>query len=150
MTSLDIEVALSNYFNPRVNLMVPNVSWGMWLHECDLLVITKAGYCYEVEIKISRADMRADHKKRHAHASDKIKCLYFAYPQSLGTCADLVPDRAGTITVEENLHCHAVRPALPNHKALPLTIEERYQIARLGTMRIWTLKEKMRNFWHTA
>jgi len=44
MKSLDIEIAVMEYLGTRTNLIVPNVSWGMDLHECDILSLSKAGY----------------------------------------------------------------------------------------------------------
>jgi len=63
MTSKEIEILVADYFNYRANLIVPNVSWGLGVHECDILVLTKAGYAWEVEIKTSVADVKADLKK---------------------------------------------------------------------------------------
>ena len=64
ITTTEMEVALAHYLNMRVNLIVPNISWGMFIHECDLLVITPAGYMWEVEIKVSKQDLSRDSKKR--------------------------------------------------------------------------------------
>ena len=64
MKAIDIELAVSNYLNPRTNLIVPNVHWGMCLHECDLLVITRSGYAWEVEIKVSRVDLIKNKEKK--------------------------------------------------------------------------------------
>src|SRR5690606_22746028 len=102
MTLYEIECALAGYFNPRVNIIVRNVSWGMGLrHECDLLVLRKTGYCAEIEIKRSRADCRADLNKRHGHESDMIRELWFALPASIyESCRELVPERAGILVVE--------------------------------------------------
>ena len=47
-----------NFFNYRANLIVPNISWGLGLHECDLLVLTSSGYATEIEIKVSKADLK--------------------------------------------------------------------------------------------
>src|SRR5690606_39543630 len=101
MTLYEIECALAGYYNPRVNLSVPNVSGGMGLrHECDLLVLRKTGYCAEIEIKRSRADCRADLNKRHGHESDMIRELWFALPSSIyESCRELVPERAGILVV---------------------------------------------------
>ena len=82
LTAKDIEISVAKYMDPRVNLIVPNASWGLGLHECDLLVISKAGYASEVEIKVSKADLLRDREKRHGHASDRIKALWFALPEA--------------------------------------------------------------------
>jgi hypothetical protein len=141
-------------FNPRVNLIVPNVSWGLNLHECDLLVVTKSGYAYEVEIKISRADLKADMRKRHGHHSKLIRRLYFSIPRTLLHCIEFVPARAGIISVgdpevwlskndDDYFSCNIEREAEILPGAPPLSESERFQVARLGTMRIWSLKKKI-------
>jgi hypothetical protein len=118
LKAAEIEIAVARYFHPRVNLVVPNVSWGMGLHECDLLVITRAGYAYEVEIKISKSDLKKDREKRHCHVSSRISRLYFAIPKELENCIDYVPERAGIISVDyywpnrdDVFRCEKVREA---------------------------------------
>jgi len=101
MTSTDIELELANYFNPRSNLIIPNVSWGFNIHECDLLVVSPAGYITEVEIKISKSDIRADLKKRHKHFDTRIKRLFFAIPYNLQDYADLIPEHAGILAIDD-------------------------------------------------
>lgn len=140
---IDIEIAVARYFSWRVNLIIPNVSWGMGIHECDLLVVTKSGYCYEVEIKVSRSDLKADILKPHKHRSKLIKKLYFAIPDYLQDCIEFIPGNAGIITVSEYGKCKCIREPQIND-APKLTDKERYQVARLGTMRIWTMKEYIR------
>jgi len=142
VNATDIEVAVAKYFNWRVNLIVPNVSWGFFIHECDLLIVTKAGYCYEVEIKISRADLKADAKKRHGHRSDRLRKLFFAIPGQMLSSIDLIPSHAGVFSVWAGGYCKKEREAqtLP---AQPISESERFQVARLGTMRIWGLKQKV-------
>ena len=83
LTTIDIECALSNYFKPRINMLIPNVSWGFGIHECDVLVTTKSGYLYEVEIKVGASDLKKDADKPHKHTSKRIKNLYFAIPYYL-------------------------------------------------------------------
>lgn len=145
MTTPEMEIALSRYFNPRRNLIVPNISWGMFNHECDLLVVTKAGYAYEIEIKVSKADLIKDAHKRHNHQSKKISQLYFAIPEKLLKHTEYIPERAGIITVHEGGFCHLLRQAQKAH-AYKFTPEERFNVARLATMRIWGLKRTIERF----
>jgi len=42
ITTLEIENRVAQYFNPRQNIVVPNISWGMNIHECDLLIVRKS------------------------------------------------------------------------------------------------------------
>jgi len=62
ITTPEMECALAGWFDYRQNLIVPCVYWGVgyYTHECDLLIVSRAGYVTEVEIKISRSDLRAD------------------------------------------------------------------------------------------
>lgn len=145
-TALEMEVEIANYFSPRVNLIVPNISWGMWLHECDLLVITPSNYAYEVEIKTDKYDLIKDAQKRHKHNSDKIKKLYFGIPYYLQDYINHIPERAGIIVVGTSLYCRnnvkKTREAqvCGDYK---FSDEERYNVARLGSMRIWGLKKAL-------
>lgn len=148
----EMEVALAQYFDYRANLIVPNVHWGMNMHECDLLVVSKAGYCTEVEIKVTRADLRADSRKKHCHDSGVgrriIKYLYFAIPAYLDHCLEFVPERAGVILVrpkDDNYtpRCRKIRDPQVNRAATKVPDHERYQIARLGALRVWNLKRKL-------
>ena len=67
-----VELGLAKYFDLRKNIIVTNVSWGMLLHEADLLILSKSGYLTEVEIKRSWSDFLADFKKTHTHDDPKI------------------------------------------------------------------------------
>lgn len=148
-----MECVLAQLFEPRRNLIVPNGSWGMNIHECDLLVVSKAGYLTEIEIKVSRADLKADAKKWHGHESSRIKRLFFALPDYLEHCIDMVPERAGIILVRPKANvpgvypyyprCKKIRPAKRNKVATKISDADRYKIARLGTLRIWPLKRKI-------
>jgi len=136
-----IELAVAAYFDYRRNIVVPNVWWGFGLnHECDLLVMTGSGYCYEVEIKVSRSDLKADQKKRYGHASNKIRKLYFAIPTKLTPHVNLVPDRAGILIVGDGGYIRKHREAKPNQFCKQLGDKERAKLLTLGCMRIWKLK----------
>jgi hypothetical protein len=145
LTSADIEYEVARWFGWRQNLIVPNVSWGLGLHECDLLVCSKAGYCTEVEIKISKADLVKDKEKSHGHKSKKIKYLYFAMPEELDRpdVLEHVPGHAGILVVREtsySYHVKKLRDPLKNIDCRALTEREQYEMARLGALRIWDLK----------
>jgi hypothetical protein len=140
--TLELEVALAYYFKYTKNIIVPNVKFGMLIHECDLLIMTKSGYLYEVEIKRTKQDLLADLKKEHGHFDKRIKYFYFAIPGSLlETCEEFIPKRAGIITVV-NRCCHLIREPknLSNYKC---STEERLKLLRLGTLRIWSLKSRI-------
>jgi hypothetical protein len=136
---------------------VPNVSWGLLFYECDLLVVTQSNYCYEVEIKTSRSDLKADLVKPHGHRSKKIRRLYFAIPDYMQKDIEFIPPRAGILIVSEPVingygsRCKCIRDPENNEEARKLSDVERYQVARLGTMRIWSLKAVVRKrSWEAA
>src|SRR5690606_3456699 len=98
MNASEVEMAVVNYFGSRQHLIVPNVSWGFGLnYEADLVVVTKAGYAKEIEIKVSRADLLKDKEKKHNHDCSKFKELYFAIPERLLKDKEHIPERAGII-----------------------------------------------------
>lgn len=143
-TCIEIETVIAHYFNPRRNIIVPNVWWGLGLnHECDLFIVTKGNYAYEVEIKISKSDLIADGFKLHLHGSNKIRKLYFAIPRKMENCLDLIPDKAGVFIIDHSGYLTKSREAKINTLARPLTSEERLKVAELGTMRIWRLKKNI-------
>jgi hypothetical protein len=150
MTCADIELVIARAWGYRKNCIVPNVSWGMGLHECDLLIVSSAGYATEIEIKVSASDLKKDATKSHQHLSTKIKCLFFAVPEKLLKYTDLIPERAGIICVRERkevpgmYYQEIIRPAQANKQARAFTQAEMLRLYRLGALRIWDLKQKVR------
>ena len=71
-------------FYIRKNIVVPNCNWGFLNHEADLLVLSKAGYLTEVEIKRTWSDFKADFDKKHDHYDKKLSHFYYAVPLSIG------------------------------------------------------------------
>jgi hypothetical protein len=153
-TTSEIEILLANFFEYRRNLVVPNISWGMGLHECDLLVLSQKGYLTEIEIKISKADLIRDKLKDHGHRSTLLRRLYFAIPIKLMPFIEHVPERAGIIVVEKYMSstglwrptAHIKRAATINVSAPKATPEQRFNMARLGALRIWSLKSAIANY----
>lgn len=148
MKSLDIEIAVMVYLGTRANLIVPNVSYGMDLHECDILSLSRSGYATEVEIKVSYHDLLKDKEKWHGHHDKKIAQLFFAVPELLeGRALNVIPERAGLFVAkkvyEGLVEIVQVKGCQRNENALKWTDEERCKLARLGTMRILKLKEKI-------
>lgn len=136
----EIEVAIARHFGVRQNIIVPNVCWGFNIHECDLLIISKAGYLTEIEIKVSLQDLKKDSQKWHSHKDNRIKQLYFAFPAKLAKHIQYVPAHAGVIIVSTRGRCTTIANPKTNANAKPLCIDDQFKIARLGTMRIWSLK----------
>ena len=52
-------------------------------YEADFLYITKSNYLYEVEIKISIEDFRADQKKASYHDHPDVRGFYYCIPQQM-------------------------------------------------------------------
>jgi hypothetical protein len=160
ITTLEMEVELANYLNHRVNIVVPNVSWGMFSHECDLVRLTPAGYCSEIEIKVSLSDLKKDKEKRHNHmdggvygyGTNKIKYLYFAIPEYLEPHIGHIPERAGILVAREysdyydndlsKIRIEEIRAPQKqcNYK---FSEKERIKLLSLMAMRIWGLKRKL-------
>jgi hypothetical protein len=84
--------------------------------ESDFLALTKSGYLYEGEVKISKSDFKADFKKKDKHTllqesyekiegvEGKLRPHYFFYvvPEKLIT-EDEVPEYAGLIYVHATI-----------------------------------------------
>ena len=88
LTLEQIEVILTGYpdspYYVRQDIVIPNCSWGYLNHEADLLVLTKAKYLVEIEIKRTWSDFMADFKKNHVHDDPKLSYFYYAVPLSIG------------------------------------------------------------------
>lgn len=154
ISTLEIEMAVARHFGWRQNIIVPNVSWGLTnMHECDMLVIRcKSHIAIEIEIKITKQDLIKDSTKNHHHYDERISELYFAIPYYLyDSCFNLIPDYAGILVCGQPIvkgayesdyfPVHLKRHAKVHKFIHSMTDDEVYQIARLGTMRIWNLKK---------
>ena len=151
MKAAEVELAVENYFGRRKNIIVPNVSWGFngLYYEADLVVVSKSGYAKEIEIKVTRSDLIRDKNKKHGHNCDKFKELYFAIPEKLLNDKEHIPDDAGIlicskVTYEGEVFYRACLEREAKKKnATALTLSEKYQLTRLGTMKIWNYKKKL-------
>lgn len=152
-TLQEMEVAIVKLFDMRKHIIVPNISWGLGVHECDLFLVKNSGYAFEVEIKRSKADLLKDILKKHGHKNDKIKELYFAVPESLISIVDSIPANAGVIIINDSImsryaktpgkHYYRAsleRKPIPNPIARKLTDQEMIKLGKLAAMRIWKLK----------
>ena len=155
MKTIDIEIAVMKHIGIRQNLIVPNVSWGISsntlnLHECDILSLSKSGYATEVEIKVSKHDLLKDGEKWHGHHHNYIANLFFAVPELLeGIALTNIPERAGLFVAKKytpgnEIFIEQVRACQRNKDAVKWNEIDRYKLARLGTMRILGLKQKIR------
>ena len=149
-TALEIEYAVATYFNYRVNVIVPNVypmSFG--IHpggfEMDIAILSARGYLQEVEIKVSKTDLikDADKDKWRYYPFINVKKLWFAIPEKMISCMDLVPDIAGILCVYKTGKVRAIRQPKANNIAMPLTPIQQFKFARLGAIRVWPMKHNI-------
>lgn len=139
----EIELAIAQNYGWKQNLIVPNISWGLLDYEADIIIMSKAGIVTEIEIKTSRSDLIADSFKSHKHKSNLVKYLYFAIPRKLEKSISYIQENAGIYIVETNGNVKKERNATTNPDFIKLKKEQRYNLARLGTMRIWNLKQRL-------
>ncbi len=161
---LDIELALADEFAWKRNLIVFNVN-GLSgklsiFHECDMLVMTKAGYLTEVEIKRTFADFCNEFKKGHHHESlgPDIKEFWYCVPEGI---FEKVSERlieegwlpTGILTYSEELtfryrsmssEFYGNTPVrLFSDSPRPLSLEQQLELARLGAMRQVSLRKRI-------
>ena len=104
ITEADVQLALARYYDWYRNLLFPNAY--CCGSEMDLAVVTPARYLWEIEIKTSLSDWKADCKKdkwhRPYYISKRkwIKRFYYCVPLELlekGAVPEFVPESAGLI-----------------------------------------------------
>lgn len=154
-TASRMELAISDYFGVRQNVVVPNVSWGLpgLNHEADLLVLRDSGWAEEIEIKVSASDIVKDKSKHNGmgHVSScLIHKLWFAVPMHLSSHID-IPDRAGILgVVYDMIRGKDVVVCVRGPKITPgsrkLKQVEILKVLRLSNMRVWSLKRKLYKF----
>lgn len=147
-------------------LVVPTCNW--YGHEADLLVIENKLRIVDIEIKISRADLKADAKKskwwrsrpwsrRHEPRArmewpEKVWKHYYAMPRSVWSpdLADHINDASGILLIdvtqtwqrragtEPHAYAKVWRRAVPNKDAKPISTADVFDIARLSSLRYWS------------
>lgn len=159
MTEEEIAKHIAHYVFPcRRYLCVPNSN--QFLHwEADLLVMAPSHWLYEIEIKSTVADLRADRKKdKHNFiwgflGYPLVRKMYYVMPHtvfekvsdqvfSLERDQSPIPEHAGIITINPLENCKykqakKIREAQPNPVARKLNDAERFKLARLGALRYW-------------
>lgn len=137
-------------------LAVPCCGWTG--HEADLLLVTRNLRLIDVEVKISRADLRADAKKAKwwesrtwqernlpplpRHWPPKVWKHYYAVPRDvwtddLGAC---IPAASGVLLLSYRggkVNLDVGRAAKPNRDAQPVSAADAVDIARLAGLRMW-------------
>ena len=166
-TRLTIEQILiglrnSGLWNIRSDIMIPNLSYGLLPYEADFVVISKAGYLTEVEIKRSWQDFKADFKKEHKHDADQVYYFYYCVPESIvdkvvdyfktqygsGWCPALLKftekGQVSRVLVKDETsgRYRSVGTQYNEGYHRKLFLEEQLTVARLGQLRYWSLLEK--------
>lgn len=154
---IEVAIARSEEFNYLKKLVVFNVigqgsTLPLW-HECDVLVCTKIGYLTEIEIKRSYSDFLNDFKKEHDHYSEYIKNFYYCIPAKILPKVLEYMDsyenkedyrlNAGIIIINEDKDLFKYKRPKENKQAKKLSIEQMLYLARLGSMRVISLKNKI-------
>lgn len=154
------ELAL-NHFACRHLVVVPNCNWAGY--EADLLVVTKALKLLDFEIKISRADFKADAKKHkwvdrvggfldertepRLHPRNIWK-HYYVMPEEIydPSLDDLAASPASGIILLHDIGGRVVfrevRKAKGNRDYSPITAQQTLDIARLASLRLWNQIKK--------
>lgn len=169
-TETNIARALNAQFFQRKHLMVvPNCNWTG--HECDLLVITENLRIIDVEIKISRADLKADMKKdKWFHSYDwktdgpytefknaerrrrewprKVWKHYYVMPQEIWKeeLFEFIPEASGVLLLRRDHELTLIkekRRAKPNREAEHISAVQAIDIARLASLRMWDAYSKV-------
>ena len=142
--------------------MIPNLSYGLLPYEADFVVISKAGYLTEVEIKRSWQDFKADFKKDHKHDAEQVYYFYYCVPESIvdkvvdflkaqygsGWCPALLKftEKGGISRVSVKDETTGMYRVVGSHynagSHRKLFLEEQLTVARLGQLRYWSLLEK--------
>lgn len=165
-TESQIARELSTRFFDRKHLvMVPNCNWTG--HEADILAITNSLRLIDIEIKISRSDLKADAKKDKwwEHPSfawgeprpdpvarehpPKVWKHYYALPADIWTkeLEQHLPNKSSGVLLlkegREGLHITCFRQAKPAKDAYRLQPVEAINIARLASLRMWEAYRKL-------
>ena len=144
-------------FQRRV-LAVPNCCWTG--NECDLLVVAPCLRIIDVEIKISRADLRADAgkdkwwhslgfwygEKPPRRARDwphSVWKHYYCLPATVwrDDMLAVIAPTSGVLLIREARngapYIDSIRRARPNPDAKPIDARQAIDIARLAGLRMW-------------
>jgi hypothetical protein len=134
-------------------MVVPNVSWGWKLrYEADLIAISSAGCCVEIEIKVNKYDLLNDNKKeKWQNGLDKrISRFYYAVPVELKDLAIglAAPKGFGVVVVKPGRFpislpvAEIVLSAQKIPKARKPSQDEIVKLLHLGVMRYWDIRTK--------
>lgn len=147
-----------DFFNRKHLIVVPNCYWTGY--ETDLLVVHENLKLIDVEIKISRADLKADIGKdkwwhmRHWGATRdaprvardwpvKVWRHYYCMPADIwkDELLDAIPPRSGVVLLSETrsgtVRADCKRRAQQNPDAKPIDTADAINLGRLASLRMW-------------
>lgn len=169
MTTLEMEINLMRYLDFKRNIIVTNITPISQLvgFETDILSLSQSGYATALEIKVSKADLKADLKKYHIISLDyqrkltlknlykNIKYFYYAVPQELEDEAlRQIPDFTGLYVVKtrqhpqiEGIEITEIYEVKKPQQINPVKWNDKMksQLTRLGCMRIFSLKKQCKS-----
>lgn len=107
-TEWDAQLAVAQLFRYRNgNIAIPSCSTFGW--EMDVCVITPADYLYEIEIKRTLSDWKADeHKDKWKRSRPQVSKFYYAIPpELLDKKPPFVSEDTGIILLEKSKNLNA-------------------------------------------
>lgn len=129
--SKNIEAMLIMFLYEKGYPIISSRFTGCGIGEADVLAISKTGYIYECEIKISRADFKKDFiKEKHTYIKENKftkensdgdifylspNCFYFVVPENL-IALDEIPGYAGLIYIKSDNTIDVIKKAPFIHK----------------------------------
>lgn len=148
-------------------IVIPNCHWTG--HEADLLVVDYKHRLIDIEIKISRSDLKADAAKdkwwvRRTWSRRAASALrrdwppqvwkhYYALPAAIwadSLAETLASPKSGILLLEEptpmrpNGRIKVKRRAVPNRAAKPVSPGDCLDMARLANLRMWDAIKRLR------
>lgn len=147
-------------------VVLPNCSWTG--HEADMLVVEAGLRLIDIEIKISRADLKADAQKdkwwakRHWSRQPsnhmrrewppKVWKHYYALPADIWKpeLVEALPsDKSGILllqqaTTKRLAKIQVFRRATPNREAKPISPADCLDLGRLANLRMWSALKQLR------
>jgi hypothetical protein len=106
MNENKIQSLLRSKYNQTSKIIIENIYFFRYDWESDVFIVKTNGYIYEIEIKISVSDFKADSKKVDKHNRLKSKLgfipnkFFYCTPKGLLKLTD-IPDYAGLIEIGE-------------------------------------------------
>ena len=158
-------------FSHKHLLLVPNCQWPG--SECDLLAVTPNLRIIDIEIKVSRSDLRADAKKdKWFHQWDwridgpypqrgeqkkrrprqwprRVWKHYYCLPEQIWTddLLAVIQPVSGVLLIRDDkydgFHIRVKRMAKPDRTADKIDAEDAIDIARLASLRMWDAFETL-------